>query len=189
MSRSVCVSQALEVAGQVAGTSVSTSPLPYSTMASQCEALGTDTRKKLSNWLTQDNHCTKASDLTLVPNPAHGRISAINRVSVLPSIHPIHSFFSQSLWSYTVFSELLWCRYLVKKMIYRTVGVKSFQRNHHGYLLSCHLQALSITSSEQLVVRNAGTVHPALFSLAPNLMAYGSSSSRACKFFLLLLGQ
>lgn len=88
----VCVSQALEVAGQVAGTSVSTSPLPYSTMASQCEALGTDTRKKLSNWLTQDNHCTKASDLTLVPNPAHG-ISAINRVSVLPSIHPfIHSF-------------------------------------------------------------------------------------------------
>lgn len=69
-------------------------------------------------------------------------------------------------------------------MIYRTVGVKSFQRNH-GYLLSCHLQALSITSSEQLVVRNAGTVHPALFSLVPNLMAYGSSSSRGCKFFLL----
>ncbi|RWW62258.1 hypothetical protein BHE74_00030618 [Ensete ventricosum] len=31
--------QALHVAGQVAGTSVSTSPLPYGTMASQCEAL------------------------------------------------------------------------------------------------------------------------------------------------------
>lgn len=70
---------ALEVAGQVAGTSISTSPLPYSTMASQCEALGTDTRKKLSNWLTQDNHYTKASDLTLPPNPANG-ISAINRI-------------------------------------------------------------------------------------------------------------
>ncbi|KAF3454137.1 hypothetical protein FNV43_RR04584 [Rhamnella rubrinervis] len=46
---------ALEVAGQVAGTSVSTSPLPFNTMASQCEALGTGTRKKLSNWLANDN--------------------------------------------------------------------------------------------------------------------------------------
>lgn len=43
--------QALHVAGQVAGTSVSTSPLPYGTMAGQCEALGMGTRKKLSSWL------------------------------------------------------------------------------------------------------------------------------------------
>ncbi|KAK1316161.1 hypothetical protein QJS10_CPA05g00220 [Acorus calamus] len=42
---------ALQVAGQVAGTSVSTSPLPYSMMASQCEAHGSCTRKKLSSWL------------------------------------------------------------------------------------------------------------------------------------------
>ncbi|PSS00223.1 hypothetical protein CEY00_Acc24192 [Actinidia chinensis var. chinensis] len=52
---------ALEVAGQVAGTSVSTSPLPYSAMASQCEALGTCTRKKLSSWLNQESHYTKTS--------------------------------------------------------------------------------------------------------------------------------
>ncbi|KAK9676082.1 hypothetical protein RND81_11G052500 [Saponaria officinalis] len=47
--------KALEVAGQVVGTSVSTSPLPYSTMAGHCEALETSTRKKLSNWLSQEN--------------------------------------------------------------------------------------------------------------------------------------
>ncbi|KMZ69756.1 hypothetical protein ZOSMA_208G00490 [Zostera marina] len=42
---------ALQVAGQVAGTTISTSPLPYGTMTSQCEALGMGTRKKLSSWL------------------------------------------------------------------------------------------------------------------------------------------
>ncbi|KAE8725513.1 cytochrome c oxidase subunit 5C [Hibiscus syriacus] len=46
---------ALEAAGQVAANSVSTSPLPYDTMASQCEAFGTGTRKKLSNWLAHEN--------------------------------------------------------------------------------------------------------------------------------------
>lgn len=51
---------ALVVAGHVAGTSVTTSPLPYNTMASHCEALGTGTRKKLSNWLAQENHQSKA---------------------------------------------------------------------------------------------------------------------------------
>lgn len=45
------LNQALQVAGQVAGTTVSTSPLPYGTMTSQCEALGVGTRKKLSSWL------------------------------------------------------------------------------------------------------------------------------------------
>ncbi|GMP39974.1 hypothetical protein CsSME_00010606 [Camellia sinensis var. sinensis] len=45
--------------------SVSTSPLPYSTMASQCEALGTGARKKLSNWLTQESHYTKTSEKVL----------------------------------------------------------------------------------------------------------------------------
>ncbi|XP_051145117.1 protein SEMI-ROLLED LEAF 2 isoform X2 [Andrographis paniculata] len=66
MSHIVSIGQllesALEVAGQVAGTTVTTSPLPYSTMTHQCEAFGTDTRKKLSNWLIYDNHSTKANN-------------------------------------------------------------------------------------------------------------------------------
>ncbi|KAG5032691.1 hypothetical protein JHK82_016264 [Glycine max] len=53
---------ALEVAGQVAGTAISTSPLPYNTMASQCESLGTCARKKLSNWLAFENHYSQALD-------------------------------------------------------------------------------------------------------------------------------
>ncbi|KAL3538274.1 hypothetical protein ACH5RR_001640 [Cinchona calisaya] len=83
MSHVVSVGQlmesALEVAGQVAGTSVSASPLPYHAMASQCEALGTDTRKKLSNWLTQDGHYTKA-DVPLPSNPGYG-MSAIRKIT------------------------------------------------------------------------------------------------------------
>lgn len=47
--------QALYVAGQVAGSSVSTSPLPYGTMASHCEAISMGTRKKLSSWLTSSH--------------------------------------------------------------------------------------------------------------------------------------
>uniref|UniRef100_A0A0D9VT81 Uncharacterized protein n=1 Tax=Leersia perrieri TaxID=77586 RepID=A0A0D9VT81_9ORYZ len=49
---------ALHVAGQVAGASVSTSPLPYGTMTSQCEALGSGTRKKLSSWLVSGHDST-----------------------------------------------------------------------------------------------------------------------------------
>ncbi|XP_056168593.1 protein SEMI-ROLLED LEAF 2 isoform X2 [Syzygium oleosum] len=52
---------ALEVAGQVAGTTVSTSPLPYNTMASQCEALGTGPRRKLSNWLAHENNRARSA--------------------------------------------------------------------------------------------------------------------------------
>ncbi|KAA8545251.1 hypothetical protein F0562_020035 [Nyssa sinensis] len=70
---------ALEVAGQVAGTSVSTSPLPYSTMASQCEALGTGTRKKLSSWLTHENHFTGATDKLFPAFPA-GVLSTVRKV-------------------------------------------------------------------------------------------------------------
>ncbi|CAI9103529.1 OLC1v1002029C2 [Oldenlandia corymbosa var. corymbosa] len=83
MSHVVSIGQllesALEVAGQVAGTSVSTSPLPYSAMASQCEALGTDTRKKLSNWLTHEKNQRKAVPL-LPANPSHG-ISALRKIT------------------------------------------------------------------------------------------------------------
>lgn len=64
---------ALEVAGQVAGTSVSTSPLPYNTMARQCEALGTGTRKKLSNWLAHEHHQSNTvRDILSPPFPAGG---------------------------------------------------------------------------------------------------------------------
>ncbi|CAN1356773.1 Protein SEMI-ROLLED LEAF 2 [Linum perenne] len=59
---------ALEVAGQVAGSSVSMSPLSYDSMTRQCEALGTVTRKKLSNWLAHENQQqTKAADKCLLP--------------------------------------------------------------------------------------------------------------------------
>nr|XP_011466140.1 PREDICTED: uncharacterized protein LOC101313033 isoform X1 [Fragaria vesca subsp. vesca] len=64
---------ALEVAGQVAGTSVSTSPLPYNTMTKQCEALGTGTRKKLSNWLAHEHHqSSTVRDILSPPFPAGG---------------------------------------------------------------------------------------------------------------------
>ncbi|XP_019453144.1 PREDICTED: uncharacterized protein LOC109354839 isoform X2 [Lupinus angustifolius] len=62
---------ALKVAGQVAGTAVSTSPLPYNTMARQCETLGTRGRTKLSNWLAFENHYSQAADksfLTILDN-------------------------------------------------------------------------------------------------------------------------
>ncbi|XP_054802794.1 protein SEMI-ROLLED LEAF 2 isoform X2 [Prosopis cineraria] len=57
---------ALEVAGQVAGTAVSTSPLTYNAMASQCEALGTCARKRLSNWLAYENHYSHPVDKSLL---------------------------------------------------------------------------------------------------------------------------
>ncbi|CAA0816532.1 Uncharacterized protein SHERM_16398 [Striga hermonthica] len=68
MSHIVSIGQllesALEVAGQVAGSSVSTSPLPYSAITNQCETFGTDSRKKLSNWLAHDNiPCPKTNGL------------------------------------------------------------------------------------------------------------------------------
>ncbi|KAG8648315.1 protein SEMI-ROLLED LEAF 2 isoform X2 [Manihot esculenta] len=63
---------ALEVAGQVAGTSISTSPLPYDTMAKQCEDLGKGTRKKLSNWLAQETQYARGADKFLPAIPASG---------------------------------------------------------------------------------------------------------------------
>lgn len=71
---------ALEVAGQVAGTSVSTSPLPYSAMASQCEALGSGTRRKLSSWLTHENGYTIGPDKPFPTFPADG-CSAITNIT------------------------------------------------------------------------------------------------------------
>ncbi|XP_008453385.2 protein SEMI-ROLLED LEAF 2 [Cucumis melo] len=70
---------ALEVAGQVVGTSVSTSPLPYNAMASQCEALGTGTRKKLSNWLAHENQHTRAADGYCPSFPVSGH-SAVEKI-------------------------------------------------------------------------------------------------------------
>jgi hypothetical protein len=78
----VCCFQALEVAGQVAGTSVTTSPLPYNTMASQCEALGTGTRKKLSNWLAHESLQSRLADKSSPTSPENGHL-ALKRVSLL----------------------------------------------------------------------------------------------------------
>ncbi|KAB1995009.1 hypothetical protein ES319_D13G132400v1 [Gossypium barbadense] len=71
---------ALEVAGQVAATSVSTSPLPYDTMASQCEAFGTGTRKKLSNWLAHENNQNGAAD-KLLPTVMADRCTMLSKIS------------------------------------------------------------------------------------------------------------
>ncbi|XP_043721356.1 protein SEMI-ROLLED LEAF 2-like [Telopea speciosissima] len=71
---------ALEVAGQVAGTSVSTSPIPYSMMASQCEALGTGSRMKLSSWLARETHDSRPVDQLSLDFAANG-ISAIHKIS------------------------------------------------------------------------------------------------------------
>ncbi|XP_028791403.1 uncharacterized protein LOC114747268 [Neltuma alba] len=71
---------ALEVAGQVAGTAVSTSPLPYNAMASQCEALGMCARKRLSNWLAYENHYSHTDDKSLLAFNEKG-ISAIEKVA------------------------------------------------------------------------------------------------------------
>nr|KYP41178.1 Protein EFR3 isogeny [Cajanus cajan] len=70
---------ALEVAGQVAGTTISTSPLPYNTMASQCESLGTCARKKLSNWLAFENHYSQTADKSFLAI-ADTRKSALEKV-------------------------------------------------------------------------------------------------------------
>uniref|UniRef100_A0A7C9ABU0 Uncharacterized protein n=1 Tax=Opuntia streptacantha TaxID=393608 RepID=A0A7C9ABU0_OPUST len=74
MSIGQLLESALEVAGQVVGASVLTSPLSYSTMAGHCEALETGTRKKLSNWLA---HETTSAGFVF-PLPDDGR--AFNRV-------------------------------------------------------------------------------------------------------------
>ncbi|KAH1138262.1 hypothetical protein GLYMA_10G146900v4 [Glycine max] len=71
---------ALEVAGQVAGTAISTSPLPYNAMASQCESLGTCARKKLSNWLAFENHYSQAPDKSFLAI-ADIRNSALEKVA------------------------------------------------------------------------------------------------------------
>ncbi|KAI3701996.1 hypothetical protein L6452_27563 [Arctium lappa] len=46
---------AIEVAGEVAGTSISTSPLPFDAMAGRCEALGADSRNKISTCFSHSN--------------------------------------------------------------------------------------------------------------------------------------
>ncbi|KAJ1297448.1 hypothetical protein BS78_01G377100 [Paspalum vaginatum] len=69
---------ALHVAGQVAGASVSTSPLPYGTMTSQCEALGLGTRKKLSSWLVNGHESTPDNHMPSLPTAHHSIIPKVN---------------------------------------------------------------------------------------------------------------
>ncbi|GFP87928.1 hypothetical protein PHJA_000936500, partial [Phtheirospermum japonicum] len=92
MSHIVSIGQllesALEVAGQVAGTCVSTSPLPYSAMTNQCEAFGADTRKKLSNWLTHDDvNCSPKTNGFLLPSVT-GQ-SAIEKTAMITCGEPV----------------------------------------------------------------------------------------------------
>ncbi|KAJ4955982.1 hypothetical protein NE237_012765 [Protea cynaroides] len=82
---------ALEVAGQMAGSTVSTSPLPYSMMAGQCEAQGTGSRMKLSSWLAREMHDSRPVDQPSLALPANG-ISPIQKISNdkgrIPSVFP-----------------------------------------------------------------------------------------------------
>ncbi|KAG2552448.1 hypothetical protein PVAP13_9KG463900 [Panicum virgatum] len=77
---------ALHVAGQVAGASVSTSPLPYDTMTSQCEALGLGTRKKLSSWLVNGHESTPDNPMPSLPTAPHSIIPKVNSCG-FESIH------------------------------------------------------------------------------------------------------
>ncbi|XP_031385287.1 protein SEMI-ROLLED LEAF 2 isoform X2 [Punica granatum] len=89
---------ALVVAGQVAGTSLSSSPLPYNAMTSQCEALGAGPRKKLSNWLAQENHSTGDAcvpiEMTSEPLPIQGPMGPLDRslTMKLPPASPFDNF-------------------------------------------------------------------------------------------------
>ncbi|GJN31263.1 hypothetical protein PR202_gb19643 [Eleusine coracana subsp. coracana] len=69
---------ALHVAGQVAGASVLTSPLPYGAMTSQCEALGLGTRKKLSSWLVNGHESTPDNPMPSLPSAHHSIILGIH---------------------------------------------------------------------------------------------------------------
>ncbi|KAF2938899.1 protein SEMI-ROLLED LEAF 2-like isoform X1 [Oryza sativa Japonica Group] len=77
---------ALHVAGQVAGASVSTSPLPYGTMTSQCEALGSGTRKKLSSWLVNGHDSTPDNPAPSLPSAQHFIIPKVNSCGFESSI-------------------------------------------------------------------------------------------------------
>lgn len=81
---------ALHVAGQVAGASVSTSPLPYGTMTSQCEALGLGTRKKLSSWLVSGHESTPDNPMPSLPTAHHSIIPKVNSCG-FESIHRVSS--------------------------------------------------------------------------------------------------
>lgn len=82
--------QALHVAGQVAGASVSTSPLPYGTMTSQCEALGSGTRKKLSSWLVNGHDSTPDNPAPSLPSAQH---------FIIPKVHDLSCLSPMSFWN------------------------------------------------------------------------------------------
>uniref|UniRef100_A0A0E0KCU2 Uncharacterized protein n=1 Tax=Oryza punctata TaxID=4537 RepID=A0A0E0KCU2_ORYPU len=83
---SLSFDEALHVAGQVAGASVSTSPLPYGTMTSQCEALGSGTRKKLSSWLVNGHDSTPDNPAPSLPSAQHFIIPKVNSCGFESSI-------------------------------------------------------------------------------------------------------
>lgn len=82
MSVGQLLESALEVAGQVTGPSVSASPLPYGTMASQCEAFGMSTRKKFSTWLVSTQEAALQNTLH---SPDNCNNSASGKVNIYGS--------------------------------------------------------------------------------------------------------
>lgn len=78
------------MAGQVVGTSVSTSPLSYSTMAGQCEALEAGTRKKLSNWLAQEN--SSSGEAFAFPSDAATVTYPVSFVKILRTLYYCYLF-------------------------------------------------------------------------------------------------
>ncbi|KAJ4968280.1 hypothetical protein NE237_014981 [Protea cynaroides] len=88
--------KALEMADQVAGISVSTSPLPYCTMARHCEALDTGSRMKLSSWLAHETHNSRLVDQPSLTCSANG-VSAIQKI--INDDGPIHTLLPTEPWS------------------------------------------------------------------------------------------
>ncbi|KAJ0253150.1 hypothetical protein HA466_0122270 [Hirschfeldia incana] len=85
---------ALEVAGQVVVSSVSTSPLPYDTMTNRCETFGTGTRQRLSRWLATENRQVNG----LYRNSAE-ESSALEKVTEDGSIYGRECGVFQDAWS------------------------------------------------------------------------------------------
>ncbi|KAL9255437.1 SEMI-ROLLED LEAF 2-like protein [Drosera capensis] len=71
---------ALEVAVQVAGTSISNSPLSYSTITTECEALEISTRKKLLHSLVGSNNCAQSAEKRL-PAPLPNGMAILSQIA------------------------------------------------------------------------------------------------------------
>lgn len=85
------------------GASVSTSPLPFSAMAGQCDALGTDSRKKLSTWLSHANGDTK---------PADTGAPSVQNSNILKVVLFVQHYFLIFEFTRTIETNFLTCSYI-----------------------------------------------------------------------------